>query len=191
MMKKFILGSILLIVGNGSILWAETPVDDLPDLTGGAVAVVQYKGHDPFSGRELTSVSQVEYDVRVKNQTGDPLVADSLIVVVDGIREISGKDISDRVVIEGGDGTLQNGKLFFRIPSSEKELPPFGESESVTIRVNNPNYLRFYPPTIRVKGLRRSAKAAVKELLDSLMQKGVLHPEEAAKALESAGEGSR
>ena len=181
----------ILMVVTGPLVWAETPVDDLPDLTGGAVPIVQYKGHDPFSGRDLTSVSQVDYEVRVKNQTGDPLVADSLILVLDSIREISGKDISTRVDVEGGDGTLQNGKLFFRIPSSEKELPPFGESAAIVIRVKNPNYLRFYPPTLRVMGLRRSAKAAVNDLLESLMQKGVLHPEEAAKALENTGEGSR
>ena len=191
MMQKIFFLPVWGMVMASSFVWAEMPVDDLPDLTGGALPVVQYKGRDPFSGRDLTSVSQVEYEVRIKNQTGDPLEADSLIVVIDGIREISGKDVSSRLDIEGSDGSLQNGKLFFRIPSVEKELPPFGESESITIRVNNPDYLRFYPPTIRVKGIRRSAKAAVKELLESLMQKGVLHPEEAAKAMESAGEGSR
>ncbi len=182
---------LILILGNTVFTWAETPVDDLQDLTGGVVPVVQYKGRDPFSGRALTSVSQVEYEVKVKNQTGDPVVADSLILVIDGIQEISGKDISGRVEVEGYDGTLQNGKLFFRVPSSEKELPPFGESESITIRVNNPNYLRFYPPRMLVKGIRRTANAAVKDLLESLMQKGILHPEEAAKALESSGGGSR
>ena len=182
---------LILILGNNVLTWAETPVDDLPDLTGGVVPVVQYKGRDPFSGRDLTSVSQVEYEVKVKNQTGDPVVADSLILVLDGIQEISGKDISGRMEVEGYDGTLQNGKLFFRVPSSEKELPPFGESESITIRVNNPDYLRFYPPRMLVKGIRRTANAAVKDLLESLMQKGILHPEEAARALESSGGGSR
>lgn len=182
---------LILILGNSFFTWAETSVDDLQDLTGGVVPVVQYKGRDPFAGRDLTSVSQVEYEVRVKNQTGDPVVADSLILVIDGIQEITGKDISGRIEVEGYDGTLQNGKLFFRIPSSQKELPPFGESESITIRVNNPDYLRFYPPRMLVKGIRRSANAAVKELLESLMQKGILHPEEAAKALESSGGGPR
>ncbi|MGE0473812.1 MAG: hypothetical protein AB7P17_09285 [Nitrospirales bacterium] len=191
MLKRPALWCVLMIAGNNFFAWADTPVDDLQDLTGGVVPIVQYKGHDPFSGRDLTSVSQIEYEVRVKNQTGDPVVADSLILVIDGIQEISGKDISEGIDIDGYDGTLQNGKLFFRIPSSEKELPPFGESEPVTIRVNNPNYLRFYPPRMLVKGIRRSPNAAVKDLLESLMQKGILHPEEAAKALESAGEGTR
>lgn len=173
-----------------SVAQADTPVDELPDLTGGAVPVVQYKGRDPFSGRELTSVSQIEYEVKIKNQTGDPLVAESLILVIDSLREITGKDISTRVEIEGYDGLMANGKPFFRIPGKNKELPPFGESESITIRVNNPDYLRFYPPDIRVKGLRRSPNAAVKELVESLMKKGVLHPEEAAKTLKSAEGGT-
>lgn len=190
MYKSPALWCVLIFLGTNFFAWADTPVDDLQDLTGGVVPVVQYKGRDPFSGRDLTSVSQVDYEVKVKNQTGDPVVADSLILVIDGIQEISGKDISSRIDIEGYDGTLQNGKLFFRIPSSQKELPPFGESESITIRVNNPDYLRFYPPRLLVKGIRRSANAAVNDLLKSLMQKGILHPEEAAKALESSGGGT-
>lgn len=188
--KKCLLGFCLILGTGHPVALADTSVDDLPDLTGGAVPVVQYKGKDPFAGRDLTSVSQVLYEVKVKNQTGDPLVTDSLILVVDSVREISGKEIFDRVQIEGSDGVMADGKPFFRVPAGKKELPPFGESEVITIRVNNPDYLRFYPPSFRVKGIRRSASAAMKNLLESLMQKGVLHPEEAAKALENAGGGT-
>ncbi len=170
---------------GGTLALANPSVDDLPDLTGGVVPVVQYKSSDPLSGTGLTSVSEVEYLVKVKNQTGDPLVADSLILVVDEVREISGKDISDRVKIEGYDGITKDGKPFFRIPSSEKELAPYSESETVTIRISNRDYLRFFPPRIRVRGLRRSPGEAVKGLLESLVQKGILAPEEAARALEA------
>jgi hypothetical protein len=55
----------------------------------------------------------------------------------------------------------------------------------VTIRVSNPDYLRFFPPSIRVRGLRRSPGEAVQGLLESLVQKGILAPEEAANALKS------
>ena len=55
----------------------------------------------------------------------------------------------------------------------------------MTIRVSNPDYLRFFPPGIRVRGLRRSPGEAVKGLIESLVQKGILAPEEAAKALKS------
>ena len=109
----------------------------------------------------------------------------SLILVVDEVREISGKEISDRVNIEGFDGITADGKPFFRIPSSDKELAPYSESETVTIRVSNPDYLRFFPPRIRVRGLRRSPGEAIKDLLNSLVQKGILAPEEAANVLSS------
>lgn len=170
---------------SGTLALANPSVDELPDLTEGVVPVVQYKNSDPFSGTGLTSVSEVEYIVKVKNQTGDPLIADSLILVVDTVRAISGHEISDRVKIEGPDGMMADGKPFFRIPNAEQELGPFSESEAVTIRVSNPHYLRFFPPSIRVRGLRRSPGEAVKGLLESLIQKGILAPEEAANVLKS------
>ncbi len=183
-MMRIQIGFLTFCIATGSLsVMAGTPVDDLPDLTGGVVPVIQYKNHDPFSGSELTSISEVEYTVRVKNQTGDPLVADSLILVVDSIREISGKEIADRIHIEAIDGTTAEGKPFFRIPYSDEDLAPYAESESVTIRVRNPDYLRFFPPGVRVRGLRRSANSSVKDLLETLVQKGVLSPEEAGKAL--------
>ena len=185
MLKGMMAVSLLQVVMGGSVVWANPSVDDLPDLTEGVVPVVQYKHAQPLSGTGLTSVSEVEFIVRVKNQTGDPVVADSLILIVDTVREITGADISDRVEIEGPDGILANGKPFFRIPNSEQELGPSSESEAVTIRVSNPDYLRFFPPSIRVRGLRRSPGEAVKGLLESLVQKGILAPEEAANALKS------
>lgn len=186
MIKKGVVSFLTLsFAAGGTLALANSSVDDLPDLTGGVVPVVQYKGSDPLSGTGLTSVSEVEYIVKVINRTGDPLVADSLILVVDEVREISGKEISDRVNIEGFDGITADGKPFFRIPSSDKELAPYSESETVTIRVSNPDYLRFFPPRIRVRGLRRSPGEAIKGLLNSLVQKGILAPEEAANALSS------
>lgn len=189
-MKRVVSFLAIAIAVSGNLALADPSVDDLPDLTGGVVPVVQYKHLDPFSGNDiLTSVSEVEYVVRIKNQTGDPLIADSLILVVDTVREISGKEISNRVKIEGSDGMTGDGKPFFRIPSTGKELPPYGESEPVTIRVTNPDYLRFFPPGVRVRGIRRSSEKAVKDLLETLVQKGLLSPEEAIKALESPSSG--
>ncbi|WP_342348567.1 hypothetical protein [uncultured Nitrospira sp.] len=183
---------VLAIATSVSPAWATSyGVDDLPDLTGGVVPVVQYKQLDPFSGNDiLTSVSEVEYTVKVKNQTGDPLIADSLILVVDSVLEISGKEISNRIKIEGSDGMTGDGKHFFRIPSQRKDLPPYGESETVTIRVTNPDFLRFYPPGVRVRGIRRSSEKAAKDLLDNLVQEGLLSPEDATRALENPSSGS-
>ena len=183
---KGIVAFLTLSIGvSGTLALANPSVDELPDLTEGVVPVVQYKNSDPFSGTGLTSVSEVEYIVKVKNQTGDPLIADSLILVVDTVRAISGHEISDRVKIEGPDGMMADGKPFFRIPNADQELGPFSESEAVTIRVSNPDFLRFFPPSIRVRGLRRSPGEAVKGLLESLIQKGILAPEEAANVLKS------
>lgn len=178
-------GLLVYVAASGAFALANSSVDDLPDLTEGVVPVVQYKNSDALSGTGLTSVSEVEFIVKVKNQTGDPLVADSLILVVDTVREISGTEISDRVTIEGPDGQMADGKPFFRIPNANQELGPYSESESVTIRVSNPDYLRFFPPSIRVRGLRRSSSEAVKGLVESLVQKGILAPEEARNALKS------
>jgi hypothetical protein len=191
-MLKRIVSFLAIAMAAGVVPAIANPaVDDLPDVTSGVVPVVQYKHLDPFSGNDLlTSVSEVEYEVRVKNQTGDALIADSLILVVDSVLEISGKEISNRVGIPGSDGMTGEGKPFFRIPSTRKELPPFGESESVTIRITNPDYLRFYPPGVRVRGIRRSSEKTVKDLLDTLVQKGLLSPEEAMRALESPSSSS-
>ena len=176
---------LLNVATSGTLALANPSVDELPDLTEGVVPVVQYKNSDALSGTELTSVSEVEFIVKVKNQTGDALVADSLILVVDTVKEITGDEISDRVKIEGSDGMMADGKPFFRIPNADLELAPFSESEAVTIRVSNPDYLRFFPPSIRVRGLRRSPGEAVKGLVESLVQKGILAPEEARNALKS------
>ena len=185
-MRKGMVSILLLVTAmNGTLVSANPSVDDLPDLTEGVVPVVQYKHSQALSGTGLTSVSEVEFIVTVKNQTGDPVVADSLILVVDNVKEITGHDILDRVEIESPDGLMANGKPFFRIPNAEQELEPYSESEAVTIRVSNPDYLRFFPPNIRVRGLRRSPEEAVKGLLESLVQKGILAPEEAANAMRS------
>ena len=185
MVKSMVSVFLIHVAMGGALVLANPSVDDLPDLTAGVVPIVQYKHAQPLSGTGLTSVSEVEFIVKVKNLTGDPVVADSLILVVDSVREITGNDISDRVEIESPDGLLANGKPFFRIPNADQELSPYSESETVTIRVRNPDYLRFFPPSIRVRGLRRSPGEAVKGLLESLVQKGILAPEEAANAMKA------
>jgi hypothetical protein len=189
MMKYVVSFLIVGMVGSWSSTFANPSVDDLPDLTGGVVPIVKYKTLDPFTGTEtdiLTSVAEVAYEVRIKNLTGDPLIADSLILVVDNILEITGKEISHRLGIPGSDGKTREGKPFFRVPHTEKDFPPYGESEPVTIRVINPDFLRFFPPGVRVLGIRRSSDKAVKDLLEALVKKGVLSPEEAAMTLESS-----
>ena len=132
-------------------------------------------------------MSHIEYVIRVKNQTGDPVVGDSLVLVVDKIVEISGDDISDRVVVEGADGHLADGRPYFQIPVGDKpDLAPYAESEAVILELDNPDYLRFYPPTLQVRGERRVSSKSVQGLLDTLVNKGVLTTDEATQALESS-----
>ncbi len=167
-------------------LAAET-VDDLPNITTGVVPIISYKEHDPFANDQLTSVSHVSYVIHVKNQTDDPVVAESLILVIDKIVEISGADISDRITIKGADGHMEDGRPFFQIPvGKKKDLAPYAESESITLELDNPDYLRFYPPTLQVRGVKRVSSKSVQELVETLLNKGVLTTDEAAQALESS-----
>ena len=71
MVKSMLLVFLLYFAMSGTLVLANPSVDDLPDLTEGVVPVVQYKHSQPLSGTELTSVSEVEFIVKVKNQTGD------------------------------------------------------------------------------------------------------------------------
>jgi len=77
-----------------------------------------------------------------------------------------------------------SGTLVFANPIVD-EFSDLSESEAMTILVSNPDFLRFYPPSIRVHGLRRSPGEAVKGLLGSLVQKGILASEEAANGMQS------
>lgn len=59
-------------------------LDQLPDLTDKAAqAVVTLKGRDNFNSEYL-------FDVSVKNLSADPLVGESLVIVLDRITDISG-----------------------------------------------------------------------------------------------------
>ena len=180
-----IFGGVLVSIVFSSMVIAAETVDELQNLTTGVVPSISYKERDPFSGGKLSSVSHIEYVIRVKNQTGDPVVADSLVLIVDKIIELSGNDISDRIEISGADGYTSDGRPYFQIPvGDKKDLDPFEESEPITIELDNPDYLRFFPPTLQVRGEPRVSSKSVKGLLDTLVNKGLLTPNEAAEALE-------
>lgn len=93
-------------------------LDQLPDLTDKAAQeVVTLKSRDNFN-------SEYMYDVRVKNLSPDPLVAESLIIVLDKITNIasdertSGTSESNQsgMEIPGQDGGPDDGKPYFRTP---------------------------------------------------------------------------
>lgn len=176
-------------------------LDQLPDLTDKAAqAVVTLKGRDNFNSEYL-------FDVSVKNLSADPLVGESLVIVLDRITDISGDQWTSgtsesnlsRMEILGQEGEAGDGKPYFRIPlGPELDLPPYTESSPATVRIRNKDYLIVFTPIFRVHGLKRTpaptktkepvsplarAKIPADQLIQMLIQKGVLSEEEGARSL--------
>ncbi len=175
--------------------FAAASLDQLTDLTGRATAVVTLKGRDNFA-------SEYRYDVSVKNLSPDPLIADSLVVVLDKITNLAGEDrdslkgdsFLSRFEILGQDGETDDGKPYFRVPAgSGPDLLPQTESRPVTVRLRNKEYLVVFTPSFRVLGLKRqpatpklsepvttsaSAKNSLDKLIELLIKKGVITEEE-------------
>lgn len=165
-------------------------LDQLPDLTDKAAqAVVTLKGRDNFNSEYL-------FDVSVKNLSADPLVGESLVIVLDRITDISGDQWTSgtsesnlsRMEILGQEGETGDGKPYFRIPlGPESDLPPYTESSPATVRIRNKDYLIVFTPIFRVHGLKRTpappkepvsplprAKIPADQLIQMLIQKGLL-----------------
>lgn len=170
------------VVLHASVSIAAPSVDELIDLTGGASVVVTQTGHDTFT-------NEYRYDVSVRNQTAYSLDADSLIVVLDHITDLAGKDAVDRIEVVGQDGETADGKPYFRIPVEGPALAPYSESQPATFRLRNPNYTLVFTPSFRVLGLRRPtpAEESVQSLTDLLIKKGLLTKDE----LPATGQPSR
>lgn len=189
---------LLVLFGSGGgaeRALGDSSIDGLVDLTGGVIPLLSYDsgtsfsgGGELFSGGRLSSRGDVRYLVRLKNQTGDPIEADSLILVVDKIQEMAQlRDVTTSLDIQGTDGTTEDGKPYFRVPvDGQAELPPYGESESFLIEIKNPDLLRLYPPVLRVRGIRKTASHAFQGALQNLIQEGVVTPEEAQKAMDQS-----
>ena len=167
-------------------------LDQLPDLTDKAArAVITLKGRDNFN-------SEYIYDVSVKNLSSDPLVGESLVIVLDKVTNIGGDDwmsvgnesILSRMEILGQAGETDDGKPYFRIPrGSGPDLPPYTESSPATVRIRNKDYLIVFTPFFRVHGLKQTpapskpkepvspsppAKTPGDKLIQMLIQNGVL-----------------
>jgi hypothetical protein len=188
---------IFLMLSGWGIEWTygTSSVDELTDLTGGVIPLLTYDsggsfsgGGELFSGGSLSSRGDVRYMVRVKNQTGDPIEADTLIVVVSKIQEMARlRDMTTSLNIQGVDGYTEDGKPYFRVPvNGQEELPPYGESELFPIEIKNPDLLRLYPPVLRVRGIRKTTPQVFQDALQTLIRKGVVTPEEAQKAMDQS-----
>ena len=176
-------------------LLAAVPIEELTDLTGKAKVIVTLKGRNNFS-------NEFRYDVSVKNETADPLVADSLVLVLDKITNLAGEDneplthesILKRMEVLGQDGETPDGKPYFRIPVDQSpDLDPYSQSQPVTVRLRNRDYFIVFTPSFRVLGLRRAPpppKATesptppanlnqpLNRLIQLLIKKGLLTEEE-------------
>jgi len=166
---------------------AAVPVDQLTDLTGSAVTIVTLKARDNFA-------NEFQYDVTVKNQGSEPLVADSLVIVVDQITDLAGKDATDRIEVVGYDGQTPAGKPYYLVPpGSRPELPPFGQSEPASVRLRNPYYTILFTPSFRVLGQRRPppsspSSESLTTLVQALIKKGVLTLEEWLRVLQPSSQ---
>ena len=94
-----------------------SPINQLADLTGKVAVIVTLKGRDNFA-------SEYRYDISVRNNSADPVIADSLIVVLDKITNLAGEErdplkgetFLTQFEVLGQDGETDEGKPFFRIP---------------------------------------------------------------------------
>jgi hypothetical protein len=152
-------------------------VDQLEDLTGGAVSVVSFKQHDNFS-------NEYSYSVKVLNQTGAPIVAGTLVLVLFEALDQAGKNALGSLEVLNQDG-IMGGNPYFVVPMGGlPELPSYRESQAVVVRLRSPDYVLFFPPSFRVRGLRRTATQNLETLILQLKTKGILSEAEAQEALQ-------
>jgi hypothetical protein len=166
---------ILLLIATPECIAVE--VDQLEDLTGGAVSVVSFKQHDSFS-------NEYTYSVKVINQTGAPIVAGTLVLVLFEALDQAGKNALGNLEVLNHDGQM-GGKPYFVVPiGGLPELPSYRESQPVVVRLRSPDYVVFFPPSFHVRGLRRMATQNLETLILQLKTKGILSEAEAQEALQ-------
>jgi hypothetical protein len=131
--------------------------DELTDFTGRVSPIVTMKGRDTFT-------SEYRYAVSVRNLTPDPIIADSLVLVLDKITNLAGQEREgltgelylDRFDILDAEGQTDDGKPYFRIPvGTAPDLAPQTESLPVSIRLRNRDYVAVFTPSFRVLGKKR------------------------------------
>lgn len=190
-MRRFGLGVFIFLVLPISGAMSEEG-EDLQNLSGQVIPLVSIgqlssfmAGGELFSSGNLTSRSDIQYTVQVKNQTGDPIIGSSLILVIEQILEVSGtRDATSRLDVQGYDGHTSENKPFFQVPTgSTDDLAPYGVSDPIQIRIRNPDLLRLAPPTFSIYGVRRTETKQIEDLREALIQKGILSPEEATDIL--------
>jgi hypothetical protein len=196
-----IFGAVAIMTGLLCVELYAVSLDQLSDLTGKAVPIVTLKGRDNFT-------SEYRYDVSIRNTSGDPLIGDSLVLVLDKITNLAGEDheplknesFLHRFEVLDQDGETDDGKPFFRIPGgSGPDLVPYSESRPATIRLRNKDYVAVFTPSFRVLGLKRQPpkpkvpepprqigenKNSINKLIQLLIKKGLITEEEGKAMLQ-------
>jgi hypothetical protein len=195
MTGRLLIGALLLTGTTAGDLFASS-VDQLTDLTGKATVTVTLTGRDNFN-------SEYRYDLTVRNRSNDPLIADSLIVVLEKITNLAGEErdplksepLIQRFEIIGQDGETEDGKPFFRVPvGANIDLAPLTDSSPFSIRIRNKDYVSMFTPAFRVYGKKRppadpkaansqpqagnAAQDRTDRLIQLLLKKGVITEEE-------------
>lgn len=146
--RLFLVGPVTVSAGS---------FDQLTDFTGRVSPIVTLKGRDTFT-------SEYRYDVSVRNMTPDPIIGDSLVIVLDKITNLAGQDregltgelFLDRFDILDAEGQTDDGKPYFRIPvGTAPDLAPQTDSPPVSIRLRNKDYMAVFTPFFRVLGKKR------------------------------------
>jgi hypothetical protein len=153
---RFVIGLLLMTQATSNALFAAG-LDQLTDLTGKATVSVTLTGRDNFN-------SEYRYDLTVRNRSGDPFIADSLIVVLEKITNLAGEDreplksepLLQRFEVLGQDGETDDGKPYFRVPvGAGPDLAPLNDSPSFSVRIRNKDYVSVFTPSFRVYGKKR------------------------------------
>jgi len=192
---QLLIGALLLTEVTAVSGFASS-LDQLTDLTGKAVVTVTLTGRDNFN-------SEYRYDLTVRNQSSDPLIADSLIVVLEKITNLAGEDreplksepFLQRFEVVGQDGETEDGKPFFRVPlGTSPDLAPLNDSLPFSVRIRNRDYVAVFTPSFRVYGKKRppaepkvsskqpqpgsAAQDRTDRLIQLLLKKGIITEEE-------------
>ena len=186
---------LLLEPMTAEITFAST-LDQLTDLSGKTNVTVTLTGRDNFN-------SEYRYDLTVRNRSSDPLIADSLIVVLEKITNLAGEDreplksepLLQRFEVVGQDGETDEGKPFFRVPvGAGPDLAPLSDSPSFSVRIRNKDYVAVFTPSFRVYGKKRppvepktsnnqplpgsAGQDRTDRLIQLLLKKGIITEEE-------------
>lgn len=170
--------SVCIMAGSPSLPGAmgaaeAVSVDQLVDLGGAARAVVTLKERNNFT-------NEFRYEVRIRNETPDPLSTGSLVLVLEHVTDLAGKEAMPRMEIIEQDGVTREGRPYFMLPASQgSELAPYSESEPVTVRLKNVDYTIVFTPSFKILGRRQPPPSgALSDLVELLIQKGVLTEDE-------------